>query len=74
MEQLQKFRIFAQDVGVAGYSAVVDLDGMSAQDAVHFADREYPRWKGKHIALPHSRKDLWPDDKTGTVPPEALEL
>ena len=33
----------------------------------------YPMWYGKRlIALPHSRKDLWPNGKTGRVPSAAL--
>ena len=31
-------------------------------------------WGDRLIALPHSRKDLWPDGKTGKVPDEALSF
>jgi hypothetical protein len=35
--------------------------------------RMIPSWCGRRlIALPHDRKDLWPDGQTGKVPKEAL--
>jgi hypothetical protein len=62
------YRIFAQDVGRAGYSGVCDMTAHSSRDAVAEADRSWPGWKGKHIAVSHNRMDLWPDRKTGLLP------
>jgi hypothetical protein len=34
-----------------------------------------PRWSGKRlIALPHSRRELWPEGLTGYVPAEAFKF
>lgn len=67
------FRIFAQDIGRNGYSGVTDQVALSPHAAVVMADAVYPAWRGKHIALPHDRKDMWPHPTTGRVPPEALK-
>lgn len=79
---MTKFRIFVQDVGRSGYSGYKDVEAGSASAAVH---KIAPRGVcpccglqlrgGVHphlIAVPHSRKDLWPDWQTGRVPQEAL--
>ncbi len=68
------FRIFAQDVGQTGYSGVCDHEDTSAPPAVAWADERWPVWKGRHLALPYDRRDLWPDSATGQVPPEALRI
>lgn len=62
------YRIFAQDVGRSGYSCVCDMTAYRARDAVAEADRKWPQWKGKHIAINFERKHLWPDGKTGQLP------
>jgi hypothetical protein len=36
--------------------------------------RGNPWIRGKLIALPFNRKELWPDSKTGKVPEGALEF
>lgn len=64
----QLYRVFVQDVGRSGYSAVCDMTAYRPRDAVARADHKWPAWKGKHIALNHDRKHLWPDGKTGRLP------
>ncbi len=71
-----KYRVFVQDVGRSGFSGVRDINAASPTEAVK--PYAFPKggttWHGKKlIALPHDRKDLWPDGKTGEVPREALE-
>jgi hypothetical protein len=71
------FRVFVQDVGESGFSGVDDINAPDSLKAImKFA---YPpgglTWYGKKlIALPHDRKDLWPDGQTGHVPEEALSF
>lgn len=62
------YRIFAQDVGRSGYSGVCDMTAHCSRDAVAEADRTWPGWKGKHVAISHERRHLWPDGKTGLLP------
>lgn len=68
-----RFRIFTQDVGDSGYSGVCDVVAESMNEALQKAP---PRaWRReKYIALPHSRRDLWPDGKTGELSPEAVRF
>ena len=68
MQSYKLYRIFAQDVGRSGYSCVCDMTAYRARDAVAEADRRWPQWKGKHIAVNYERKHLWPDGKTGQLP------
>jgi len=66
------YRVFSQDVGPSGFSAIKDVTAESPRAAVA---KVKPAWKGeKMIALPYSRRDLWPNNKTGAVPCEALEF
>lgn len=65
-----RYRVFAQDVGKSGYSGVKDITAESPRGALA---KVPPAWEGERmIALPHTRKDLWPNGKTGAVPREAL--
>ena len=67
-----KYRVFSQDVGRSGYSAVKDVLADSSKQAIELVGHA---WIGeKMIALPHDREDLWPHGKTGEVPPEALKF
>lgn len=67
---VKKYRVFSQDVGKYGYSGVKDVMADSPRSAVNKVGQA---WEGeKMIALPHGRKDLWPDGQTGRVPREAL--
>jgi len=72
-----KYRVFVQDVGDEGFSGVADVEAPNPQSAVSvFAYTPAgATWHNKTlIALPHTRKDLWPDGKTGAVSQEALKM
>lgn len=67
------FRLFVQDVGSRGYSAVTDVISSDHADALRVVRKvriDPPDW----LLLPHSRRDLWPDGRTGAVTAEALRL
>lgn len=70
-----QFRIFVQDVGPYGYSGYTDVsaaDPKEALAAIGEGKGQGKRRRPLFIALPKSRKDLWPDGKTGRVPQESL--
>jgi hypothetical protein len=70
---MPSFRLFVQDVGAAGYSAVTDVVAFDHAQALRVVNKiriDPPGW----LLLPHSRRDLWPDGKTGAVTAEALRL
>ena len=76
-----KYRVFVEDVGRNKFSGVGDAEAATPRKAIYKASAidpgsEFlPTWYGrKLIALPHSRKDLWPNGKTGSVPREALNF
>jgi hypothetical protein len=71
MRSYKLYKVFARDVGRSGYSCVCDMTAYCARDAVARADREWPRWKGRHIAISYDRQHLWPDGKTGRLPRKA---
>lgn len=77
MSELRKYRVFVQDVGTDGYSGFCDVlvaKLLPAQAAVLEAGNGSLTWAGrKLIALPFDRRDLWPNNQTGEVPPEALK-
>lgn len=54
----EKYRLFVQDIGDAGYSGYFDIEASDATEAIMWADH---RIRHKLIALPFSRRDLWPD-------------
>ncbi len=57
--------------------AIIEATGVRTQlIALRWMERrELPSsWGQRLIALPHSRKGLWPDGKTGKVPAEALRF
>ena len=66
-----KYRVFIEDVGPNKFSAIRDAEAKTPQEAIlkvvnlHAVDVQV-------IALPHSRRDLWPNGRTGKVPTEAL--
>ncbi len=64
------FRVFAQDVGLEGYSCRFgDMSAKTARAAEARADQaSSDMWKGKFLALPFDRQDLWPDGETGLLP------
>lgn len=67
-----RYRVFVQDVGESGYSGVRDITAKAPYNAItKWVNKYWPRYK--FIALPHSRKDLWPHKTTGAVPTEALQ-
>ena len=73
------YRIFVQDVGRSGYSCAggrgsssIVADSPAAAIEKKIAQGGCQGWEGKFIALPYSRRDLWPDGQTGKVPKEAL--
>lgn len=73
---MTKYRVFVQDVGRSGFSGLQDAMAECPEDAVaHFAVPEGGKTLHgqKLIALPHSRKDLWPHPTLGSVPKEALQ-
>ena len=69
----QQFRVFEQDVGDSGYSALDDVTAETMIDAWNQATRLHPQIKGL-ICLPHSRRDLWPNWKTGELSAEAARF
>lgn len=73
---MSKYRVFVRDVGKRGYSGLRDAEADSVAEAIIIASRKRRRLPRLPylIALPHDRKDLWPDGKTGKVSPEALEF
>jgi hypothetical protein len=70
---MAKYRIFVRAGNHRGYSAVVDITSPNPRAAVAEADRRSPHWRGKHIALPHSRYAIWPDCISGLPTPRTLE-
>jgi hypothetical protein len=69
---MPSFRLFVQDVGAAGYSAVTDVVSSDHAEALRVVRKiriDPPDW----LLLPHSRRDLWPNRK-GAVKAEALRL
>ena len=70
---MDEYRIFVQDVGENGYSALSDITGAADQaEALRIAGRI--RFECAVLVLPHARRDLWPDSKTGLVTAEAVRL
>jgi hypothetical protein len=78
------YRIFVNDFEAAdcyndqvpwdgwAYSGLEDVEANSVEEVLdRFAS--VPR-TGYYLALPHTRKDLWPDGKTGRVSKEAIKL
>jgi len=76
MSKLRRYRVFVQDVGTDGFSGFSDValaHLLPAQAAVLEAGKGKSTWAGrKLIALPFDRTDLWPNSRTGKVPPAAL--
>lgn len=68
---MTKYRIFVQDVGKSGFSGFTDVDAYSVRHALETCKVHDLR---KYIALPHSRRDLWPDGKTAQLPEGALRF
>lgn len=68
---MESFRIFVQDVGKKGYSGLSDIEAYTVEHALDLVGAVSSK---KYIALPHTRKDLWPNGKTGRVTEEALKL
>jgi hypothetical protein len=72
-----KYRLFCEDVGGPGsgcFSGIRDIEALSPQAAVK-TEAHWERSTGQRvIALPHSRKDLWPRMPDGKVPAEALRF
>lgn len=68
------YRIFVEDVGPGRFSCsgFGDIIASSPDDAIQKTSKSW-KWQGnrRFLALPHTRKDLWPDGKTGEVPAEA---
>lgn len=64
-----KYRVFVQDVGRDGFSGFDDVEAISSKDAI--SQVSSPGWK--YIAIPHARKDLWPD-RNGNVSREATSF
>lgn len=57
--------------------AIFEITGVVRVSLVgkRWLNGEPPCWEGcLLIALPHSRKDLWPNGKTGAVPKQAIYL
>lgn len=71
---MKKYRLFVQDVGVSGYSGLYDVEAANSRAAARLARAEGRRRRAKVLALPHDRRDLWPEQYTGEVPREALEF
>jgi hypothetical protein len=66
------YRFFTNDVGLNQYSAYADsVRGLSLQHCEARARRLAAKLGCKVLLLPHDRKDLWPDKKTGRIPVEA---
>lgn len=74
-----KYRLFVEDMGDPGdslFSGVEDVEADSPRKAIlKYTGTGSTNWIDgrRYIALPHSRKDLWPHSRSGAVPPEALE-
>lgn len=66
----QKYRIFIQDVGKNGYSGYADTQATSRREA----ESQYSHAPARIVALPHNRRDLWPDGKTGRLPKSPAQL
>ncbi len=83
---MRKYRVFVEDVGPGKFSAAgvpVKLRGgieaATPREAIDKSKVANPKgtneWLGRRlIALPHDRRDLWPDGQTGAVPREALRF
>jgi hypothetical protein len=71
---VKKYRLFVQDVGISGYSGLYDVQAASSLAARKLARDEGRRRRAKVLALPHDRRELWPDGQTGEVPRAALEF
>jgi hypothetical protein len=72
---MMSYRLFVEDIGRGKFSAmgIAEVRAKSPQAAIEKGFGP-SKWNGKRIiALPHDRKDLWPDGQTGDVPEEALE-
>lgn len=60
----QKYRIFTSDIGPMQFSALCDV--YTAQPSKTVEKTSF-RFNTTAIALPHTRKDLWPDGQTGKL-------
>ena len=66
-----KYRLFTNDAGPNGYSALKDIEAKSIESACIKARTHL--WRGeKGILLPLQEKPYWPD--TGKTPPTANQL
>ena len=69
------YRVFVQDVGESGYSAIGDTLASSAEQAVeNMRLQKRHSWDKRDMkAFWHGDKTGWPDSKTGLVPrPDAI--
>ena len=76
------YRVFVEDVGPGKFSAIKDAEAKNPRRAILDVTKvdgftgapDFMTWNGRRlIALPHHRKDLWPNGKTGAVSAEALK-
>jgi hypothetical protein len=66
------YRFFTNDVGRDGYSAYTDSVAGESRAQVYARARSLAETLGcKVLVLPHDRRDLWPDRKTGRISVEA---
>lgn len=77
----QQYRVFVEDVGPDRFSGLADAEAPGPRTAIVMVTDVDEREDDlllldglKLIALPHSRKDLWPDGSTGIVPDEAFRF
>lgn len=69
-----KFRVFTNDVGPNAYSCLMSLSAKDQNEANRKARRIAGKLDCKAVALPESRRELWPDGQTGLLPAESKRL
>lgn len=62
------FRVFVQDKGLLGYSALSDIEAKDADSALNAAERRWPEHKGKLRAISHMARPKFPTVQAGEGP------
>lgn len=68
-QQKQKYRLFTSDIGPMQFSAYQDTYTADPTERIRELSRAL---NTTAIALPHTRRDIWPDGKTGKLSAAAV--
>lgn len=71
MEEKMVYRIFTSDIGPMQFSALKDVD---TADPFKTIEDVAARFSTVALALPHTRRDLWPDGQTGKLSEDCIKF